>query len=57
MTLREIEQKIRNFLSGQADKQGEELFNKWYHSIDEKLPAFSNEEKREIKSKSPFHSW
>ncbi len=51
MSLREIEQKVRKFLSGDPSPQGKKLFDRWYESFDEESINISSEEKQEIKDR------
>lgn len=51
MTLRELESKIRNFLSGRPSAEGQALFDHWYDSFHDKNTALSHDQKKQTQER------
>jgi transmembrane sensor len=51
MTLRELESKIRNFLSGRQSDEGQALFDHWYDSFQDKNTTLSHDHKKQIQER------
>lgn len=51
MSLKELESKIRKFLSGQDSAQGKELFDQWYDSFNNKKVSLSHDQKKQVKKR------
>ncbi len=51
MSLKELESRIRKFLSGHNSPQGRKLFDQWYDSFDNQNASLSHDQKHQIKKR------